>query len=411
MKKIVAPLMLFFALCVFTYSAQAAAITAAFSNNGNIVTVQTEDGTKYVEAPAQIFAENGTMLVPLRTVADIFGYEIYWSAENQSATVVFGDNRLVFRCGDNTASKNNAEYTLGAVPTIKRDTMYVPLRFLAEKLGNTVEWNERDGIAVIRNKESTSKTVPIIMYHDIRTTSDAATVVTVECFRRNMRLLSENGYTPISFSDMISFAEGKTLLPRKPVVITFDDGYYSNYQYAFPILCEYGYKATIFVIGSLVGRSTYYQNPLYATEPHFGIPEIAQMTASGLIDIQSHTFNMHRRADFEPGSDFVRESAVPFANETENNFATALAGDILNQNLLFSRAGIPNATVLSFPNGKADDVTNRILLENGFCATVTTDPNKTNKLEVGNRQTLINLGRFNVTENTTDEMILSYLKK
>lgn len=410
MKKNIATLMLFLMLCVFTYTAQAAAVTASFSNNDNIVTVQTESGTKHIEAPAQMFAENGTMLVPLRTVADIFGYEIYWNGENQSATVIFGDNMLVFRCGDNTASKNTAEYTLGVAPTIKQGAMYVPLRFIAEMLGNSVEWNESDGVAVIRNGEATSKNVPIIMYHDIRASSDAATVVTVECFERNMRLISENGYTPISFSDMISFVEGKTLLPRKPVVITFDDGYYSNYQYAFPILCKYGYKATIFVIGSLVGRSTYYQNPLYATEPHFGIPEIMQMTASGLIDIQSHTFNMHRRADFEPGSDLVRESAVPFENESEREFAAALVGDILNQNLLFSRAGIPNATVLSFPNGKADDAANRILFENGYRATLTTDPSEVNTIEVGNPQTLINLGRFNITENTTDDMILSYLK-
>ena len=69
-----------------------------------------------------------------------------------------------------------------------------------------------------------------------------------------MRALDENGYTTVSF--LICSLLWRGAAPEKPVVITFDDGYLSNYESAFPVLERLGMKATIFVIGTLVGRST-----------------------------------------------------------------------------------------------------------------------------------------------------------
>lgn len=47
---------------------------------------------------------------------------------------------------------------------------------------------------------------------------------------------------------------GKTKLPSKPIIITFDDGYYSNYEYIYPILKKYHIKASIFIVTDKIGQ-------------------------------------------------------------------------------------------------------------------------------------------------------------
>ena len=125
-----------------------------------------------------------------------------------------------------------------------------------------------------------------------------------------MQLIKENGYEAISFDELIAFAEGKGALPEKPVLITFDDGYQSNYEYAFPILKEENMKGTIFAIGVSIGKKEYYKDTVHKMTPHFGKEEIDEMKGSGLISIGSHTYDMHQWAPFEEG-DKIRESVIP----------------------------------------------------------------------------------------------------
>ena len=64
----------------------------------------------------------------------------------------------------------------------------------------------------------------------------------------------ENGYTVISIKDLDDADKGKIELPEKPIIITFDDGYYSNYEYIYPILQKYNVKASIFVVTDKIGK-------------------------------------------------------------------------------------------------------------------------------------------------------------
>src|SRR5215831_7301046 len=66
-------------------------------------------------------------------------------------------------------------------------------------------------------------------------------------FDEQMKYLHDEGYTTISLDDFVAFQNGKKRLPPKPIIVTFDDGFMSNYVFAFPILKKYGMTATIFV--------------------------------------------------------------------------------------------------------------------------------------------------------------------
>ena len=96
--------------------------------------------------------------------------------------------------------------------------------------------------------------VPILMYHYISVPPPGADPyrtdlsVTPDEFRRQMAYLAENGYETVDLYDLSLAITAKKELPPKPVVITMDDGYRDNYEYAFPILKEFGQKATFFVV-------------------------------------------------------------------------------------------------------------------------------------------------------------------
>ncbi len=68
-----------------------------------------------------------------------------------------------------------------------------------------------------------------------------------ERFEEQMKYLSDNGYNAISLYNFVACVEGRKNLPDKPIIITFDDGFQSNYKYAYPVLKKYNLKATIFV--------------------------------------------------------------------------------------------------------------------------------------------------------------------
>lgn len=106
--------------------------------------------------------------------------------------------------------------------------------------------------------------VPILVYHhlsaedkiEFRSEDDFYTVNSNE-FRKQMRFLSENGYSPITLGEFCRFRQGECNLPSMPIVITFDDGHISNYSIAWPMLKEFGFKAVFFIIVGNIGTNEF----------------------------------------------------------------------------------------------------------------------------------------------------------
>nr|QGT51013.1 hypothetical protein Firmicute1046_0890 [uncultured Firmicutes bacterium] len=131
--------------------------------------------------------------------------------------------------------------------------------------------------------------VPILMYHHINPRYDegnSSANLTPEEFRLHMMTLQTKNYHAISLQDYYDHVVNGTALPENPIVITFDDGYSSNYEEAFPILKELNIPATIFVVTDTVGETPAGGKVNYA---HFTWAQAREMQESGLIDIQSHS--------------------------------------------------------------------------------------------------------------------------
>lgn len=100
--------------------------------------------------------------------------------------------------------------------------------------------------------------VPIIMYHRVEYAGKLdPNSVTPENFAKQMKFFKDHGYQVISLDALVEGIKARRAFPRNSVVITFDDGYANNYQYAYPTLKEYGYPATVFAISDLVGQKDF----------------------------------------------------------------------------------------------------------------------------------------------------------
>ena len=173
-----------------------------------------------------------------------------------------------------------------------------------------------------------------LMYHDL--TVDAARVnewnTTPENLRQNILSLLSLGYLPLSVEDYI---EGNYSLAQDYFIVTFDDGYLSNWTLAQPVLQSLGVPGAVFVITSGV----------YA-DHHMSWEQLRQARRDGVLSIYSHTHN-HINAQTVLGEVFLADARRA---EVE-----------LSRNL-----GEGGYKVLSYPNGACTQITMQALKREGY---------------------------------------------
>ena len=182
------------------------------------------------------------------------------------------------------------------------------------------------GAAVLFLLHRMGTAVPVLMYHHFiaEGTSEADTVVTAQRFEEQMGALRDAGYTAITPEQVLQYLDGTGKLPKKPILITIDDGYTSNLDVAAPILERYGMKATIFVIGINVGEAAYPHTGQVLDPPRFSWEEARPWVEKGVICIQSHTYDMHQRADYGISG---RDGVLSIPGEGEEAYRQALRED------------------------------------------------------------------------------------
>ena len=152
----------------------------------------------------------------------------------------------------------------------------------------------------------------------------------------------------------------------------------------------------------------FYKDTDHAMTPHFGTEEMRQMLASGRMEVQSHSYDMHQWAPFED-TPAPRTDMLPLEGESEADYIAALEADFRRETEALAAGGVESVYALAYPLGRHTDVTDRTLRDLGVKITFTVDESRVNVVTRGEPDSLYGLGRKNMSDDVTDEELLDYL--
>ena len=194
------------------------------------------------------------------------------------------------------------------------------------------------------------QTVPVLTYHNLSLGESDELTVSQDMFEQQMRLLREKGYRVIPMDRLFDFIEYKASIPPKSVVITIDDGWFSAYEIAFPILRKYGYPATLFIYTDLID----------GTPKALSWNLIKEMTAEG-IDVQCHT-QSHRNL------------TVPGKKESFKNYFGSLERELSGCRETIQRKLNREVKYLAYPDGDTSSLVIELARKLGYRGAFTVRP-------------------------------------
>ena len=203
--------------------------------------------------------------------------------------------------------------------------------------------------------------LPIVMYHSIlKDTARAGDyVLSPQDLENDLDYLQQNGYQTITVADLIAYVQQGCALPAKPVMITFDDGYYNNFVYAYPLLKERGMRAVLSVIGKQTALfSENGQENAYWS--HVTLEQLQQMC--DVMEVQNHSYDLHTYGQ--------RRGSLRKSGEDMATYTDFLKQDILQVQKLLTDAGIQTPTCYTYPFGALSNESEEIVKGMGFACTL-----------------------------------------
>lgn len=191
--------------------------------------------------------------------------------------------------------------------------------------------------------------VPILLYHRLGPVSPDEMTVTTPVFEAQLKLIQERGYKVIPLAALIAaLGDSGVSLPERAVVLTADDGHRTVYSDMFPLIQRYKIPITLFIYPSAISNADYAMT----------WAQLAEMKASGLVDIQSHTF-------WHPNFNVDRKRLAPAAYEKFAQDQLVKSKAVLEQRL----GG--KVDLLAWPFGIHDDQLEQWAQAAGYVAAFT----------------------------------------
>ncbi len=225
--------------------------------------------------------------------------------------------------------------------------------------------------------------------------------------------LRGNGWSAISLDDLARARSGEKALPKKPILITFDDGYQSFYTRVYPLVLAY----RIPVISALVGSwmeapmdgSVLYNNVKVPRSHFISWEQAREMQRSGFVEFASHSYEMHREVLGNPQGNTLpaaatREFSPKEGYEKEAPFRTRVHDDLERSRKLMERELGHAPRALVWPFGRYTGSGLKIAREMGFDFAMTLQPEPASTAEP------MQLSRYLPTHNPTLGEIVSALR-
>jgi peptidoglycan/xylan/chitin deacetylase (PgdA/CDA1 family) len=199
--------------------------------------------------------------------------------------------------------------------------------------------------------------IPVLMYHKIPKEpiqSQHRIFVTEATFEHQLRQLKSRGFETITFDTYLRFrdAEPGVTLPKKPIVLTFDDGYLDNYTNAWPLLKKYGFTATIYALGHPKHDHNFWDTPSgEPRQPLMSAEQLQEMATAG-IEIGGHTLNHTKLTEIPMAEAWIeinesRQNLLALTGQPVRTFAYPYGVYSDEIKALVRKAGYETAVIIS----------------------------------------------------------------
>lgn len=249
------------------------------------------------------------------------------------------------------------------------------------------------------NEEGSSRRLPVLMYHHILETSSkwGDYVISPAQLEEDLQYIKACGYQTVTTAELLKFVSDGTPLPKKPIMITFDDAFESVYKYAFPLLKKYEMTAIVAVLGKHTDLFSDEKEPKHINYSHLSWNELREMQQSGFVEVGNHSYDMHESV--KGGRIGIRIKP----GEDKTTYEQALYKDIGGLNEQIEKEIGIKPTAFAFPFGALCKESGNVLNSLGFKVLFTCNEKVP---EVKKGETLpLTLGRFNRAHKySTEEM-------
>jgi poly-beta-1,6-N-acetyl-D-glucosamine N-deacetylase len=218
-------------------------------------------------------------------------------------------------------------------------------------------------VPAARTAAATGEELTILSYHEVAERGAALVplyAVTPTDFVRQLDWLRNHGYHFVGVDDVLAARQGKRPLPDKAVLVTFDDGYQSVYDHAWPVLKLFHIPAVINVVGAwLEEKGTIdFDGKKLPRSVLLSWPEIEEMVHSGLVEIGSHSFDLHRgiqgnpQGNMEPAATTRRFLPQEKRYEDEAAYRKRVQSDLERSSSIIRRKTGRAPRVVAWPYGR-----------------------------------------------------------
>ncbi len=235
-----------------------------------------------------------------------------------------------------------------------------------------------------RAAADTEEELTVLGYHEIAERGEALVptyAVTPTSFVRQMDWLRNHGYHFVGVGDVLAAREGRRPLPRRAVLVTFDDGYQSVYDHAWPVLKMFRIPAVINVVGGWLEKTgtVNFDGKELPRGRLLSWKELREMRESGLVEIGSHSFDLHRglagnpQGNLQPAGTTRRYLAAQARYEDEATYRKRIEDDLARNSALIRRHTGKPPRVMAWPYGRYNESARDVAVRLGMPIGLTLD--------------------------------------